>query len=232
MRISIIICCIAILFSCENKKKEYAPLNQEIAQHEVIIKEIEQTSGYTYLLVQEKGQEYWMAVSKIDIDEGETIYYLEAMKMVDFKSTELNKVFDQIYFAEGISRSPIKAEVERAKAVESLKREKQQLLDSIKISPAPGGQSIGELYENPKDYENKSVKVRGQVVKVNSDIMDRNWVHLVDGTEGDNKSDLTFTTQEVVKVGDTVTLEGLLALDREFGAGYVYPVIVEKAVLK
>ena len=61
--------------------------------------------------------------------------------------------------------------------------------------------------------------------------MDRNWVHLVDGTEGDGKSDLTFTTQEIVKVGDTVVLEGTLATDREFGAGYVYPVIVEEAIL-
>jgi hypothetical protein len=54
----------------------------------------------------------------------------------------------------------------------------------------------------------------------------------MDGTKGENRSDLTFTTNDVVKVGDTVTFEGVLALDREFGAGYVYPLIVENAVVK
>jgi hypothetical protein len=107
----------------------------------------------------------------------------------------------------------------------------QKLLDSIKISPAADGYSIGELYSNSKEFNKKTVKVRGQVVKVNMAIMDRNWVHLMDGTKGDNRSDLTFTTKEVVMVGDTVTFEGILAIDREFGAGYVYPVIVEDAVL-
>ena len=80
-------------------------------------------------------------------------------------------------------------------------------------------------------FKEKTVTVRGQVVKVNMDIMDRNWVHLVDGTKGTDKSDLTFTTLELVKVGDTVVFKGVLAIGREFGAGYVYPLIVEEAVL-
>ena len=54
----------------------------------------------------------------------------------------------------------------------------------------------------------------------------------MDGTKGENRSDLTFTTKDVVQVGDTVTFEGTLAIDREFGAGYVYPLIVEDAVIK
>ncbi|MCP4882737.1 MAG: hypothetical protein GY908_03010, partial [Flavobacteriales bacterium] len=102
----------------------------------------------------------------------------------------------------------------------------------IKISPVSGGYSIGDLYTNAEKYNKQIVKVRGQVVKVNMDIMDRNWVHLMDGTKGENRSDLTFTTKDVVKVGDTVTFEGTLALDREFGAGYVYPLLVEDAVIK
>ena len=107
----------------------------------------------------------------------------------------------------------------------------KKLLDSIQISPVEGGQSIGELYDSPSEFKSKKVKVRGQVVKVNMDIMDRNWVHLVDGTKGKDKSDLTFTTQEVVQVGDTIVFEGVLAIDREFGAGYTYPLVVEEAVL-
>ena len=62
--------------------------------------------------------------------------------------------------------------------------------------------------------------------------MDRNWVHLKDGTSHSGKSDLTFTTLEEVKVGDIVILEGTVALEKEYGAGYIYPLIVENAILK
>jgi len=232
MKIKLLVVCIAILMSCNNKKKEYAPVSNNIAQNEVIVKEVKQTSGYTYLFVQESNQEFWMAVSKTEVAVGEKLYFVEAIEMKDFESKELNKVFDRIIFADKVSKKPIDANDRKNAAIAKKQDGMKELLDSINISPISGSKSIGELYQNASDYNNKTVKVRGQVVKVNSDIMDRNWVHLMDGTQGENRSDLTFTTKEIVKVGDTVTLEGVLAIDREFGAGYVYPVIVENAVLK
>lgn len=218
--------------SCNNKKKEYAPISNNIAQNEVIVKEVQQTSGYTYVLAQDSGQEIWMAISKTEVAVGEKLYFDEAIEMKDFESKELNKVFDRIIFVDQVSKKPLDAKDKKKAVIAKRQDGMRELLDSIKISPVAGSKSIAELYENAKEYNNKTVKVRGQVVKVNSDIMDRNWVHLMDGTKGDDRSDLTFTTKEIVKVGDTVTLEGVLAIDREFGAGYVYPVIVESAVLK
>ena len=49
------------------------------------------------------------------------------------------------------------------------------------------------------------------------------------GTKGE-RSDLTFTTQEEFQIGDTVTVKGVIAVDKEYGAGYVYPVILEDAI--
>lgn len=232
MRITLLVFCIALLMSCNNKKKEYAPISTNIAQNEVIVKEVQQTSGYTYVLVQESDQEFWMAISKTEVAVGEKLYFVEAVEMKDFESKELKKVFDRIIFVDQVSKKPIDANDKKKAAIAKRQDGIRELLDSINISPVEGSKSIAELYENAKEFNNKTVKVRGQVVKVNSDIMDRNWVHLMDGTKGDNRSDLTFTTKEIVKVGDTVTLEGVLAIDREFGAGYVYPLIVEGAVLK
>ena len=231
MRITLLIFCITLLMSCESKKKDYEPLKKKIAQNEVVVKEVQQTSGYTYLLVQESDKEYWMAVGKTEAEVGEKLYYTDAMEMKNFESKELNKVFDRIFFVDRVSKSPIDAETKRAEMIAKKQEGISKLLDSIKISPAIDGQSIGELYKNAKDYDKQKVKVKGQVTKVNLNIMDRNWVHLMDGTKGENRSDLTFTTMDVVKVGDTVTFEGILALDREFGAGYVYPLVVEDAVL-
>ncbi len=231
MRTTVLIFCLTLLMSCDTKKKEYAPVQVNIAQNEVTIKEIQQTSTYTYLLVQKAGQEFWMAASKINVEVGEKIYFIDAMEMQNFESKELNRVFDRIVFVDQVSKQPIEAASLKEEVIAKKKKGMEHLLDSIQISPAEGGQSIGQLYADANEFSKKTVKVKGQVVKVNMDIMDRNWVHLVDGTKGEDRSDLTFTTKEIVQVGDTVVFEGVLALDREFGAGYVYPLIVENATL-
>jgi len=231
MRITALIFCLVLLMSCDTKKKDYTPVHVNIDQNEVTINEVQQTSGYTYLLVQNSDQEFWMAVAKMDVEVGEKVYFVEAMEMQNFESKELNRVFERIVFVDQISKQPIDDASAKAEYTSKKKEGMKKLLDSIQISPVEGGQSIGELYDSPSKFKSKKVKVRGQVVKVNMDIMDRNWVHLVDGTKGKDKSDLTFTTQEVVQVGDTIVFEGVLAIDREFGAGYVYPLIVEEAVL-
>ena len=232
MRTIIALFCLTILMSCDNKKKDYAPIQKTIDQDEVTIKEVLQTGTYTYLLVQETQEEYWMAVQKFNAEVGEKIYFIGAMEMNNFESKELNRVFDKIFFVDQISKTPINTSSRKAEVIEKRQKEMEHLLDSIKITPAEGGQSIGELYSNADKFKQKTVFVRGQVVKVNMDIMDRNWVHLVDGTKGSDKSDLTFTTLEEVIVNDVVTFEGTVSIDREYGAGYVYPLIVEDAVIK
>ena len=70
----------------------------------------------------------------------------------------------------------------------------------------------------------------GKCVKVNPMIMGRNWIHLQDGS-GDNL-DLTITTTENIPVGHVITLEGTIALNKDFGAGYKYDIIMEEAVLQ
>lgn len=61
-------------------------------------------------------------------------------------------------------------------------------------------------------------------------IMNRNWVHLQDGSgEG---LDLTITTTENIPLGAIITLEGTIAMNKDFGAGYQYDIIMEGAVLR
>lgn len=232
MRILLLIIGISLFLSCNQKSKEYAPVGISDSQHEVVIKEVMQAGGYTYLLVEEENKEYWMAVSETEVKAGDKLYYETAMEMSDFESKELNKVFDKILFVDFASAEPISKTSKKEEAIQRTKVIMTKMLDSIKISPVEGGISIADVYRDAEEYSGKQVMVTGQVIKVNLDIMDRNWVHLMDGTKGGDRSDLTFTTLENVKIGDTVTFQGTLALDREFGAGYVYPLIVEGAVLK
>ncbi len=227
---------ILLVTSCNKKGKDYLPMQgQKSVAHQVKVNEVLQTSAYTFLNVTENQEEFWMAIGKTDVKVGEVVYFEEAVEMKDFKSKELDRTFDRIVFADGISNAPL---ISKITAKDSLYHQQKQVqpadkeAEVIQVDVAPGGVAIGELYKNRKNFENKKVIVRGKVVKTNNGIMDRNWVHLKDGTSDDGKSDLTFTTQEMVKVGDVITLEGTVALDKEYGAGYVYPLVVENAVLK
>lgn len=77
----------------------------------------------------------------------------------------------------------------------------------------------------------KPVVIRGKVVKFLSGIMGKNWLHIRDGSGSADKGDhdLTVTTNEMVTVGDVVIVSGVVRVDKDFGAGYRYPVIVEDA---
>jgi len=64
---------------------------------------------------------------------------------------------------------------------------------------------------------------------MNPNIMGRNWVHLRDG---ENNYDLTVTTNELVNVGSYETFIGDITLNKDFGSGYKFSIIMENAILK
>ena len=111
-----------------------------------------------------------------------------------------------------------------SKATKAEKRE-------VDIQPASGGITIAELFANKESYAGKTVRIKGEVTKFNGSIMDRNWVHIQDGTEYEGKFDLTATTDVEIPVGEVVTLEGVVAINQDFGYGYAYEILLEKAVL-
>jgi DNA/RNA endonuclease YhcR with UshA esterase domain len=87
------------------------------------------------------------------------------------------------------------------------------------------------LWKQRKTLAGKEVTVRGQVVKANNQILGKNWIHLQDGSgvAADRTNDITITTDDYVKVGEVVTIKGVLAIGRDIGGGYAYDAIVENA---
>ena len=68
--------------------------------------------------------------------------------------------------------------------------------------------------------------MRGQVTKFTANVMNMNWLHIRDSSTQD---DLTITTDGTAAIDAVVVVEGKLALDKDYGYGYVYPLIVEDA---
>jgi hypothetical protein len=226
---------LALLTGCNNAKvKKTGNLpgsptqaTSAASQHQVVAKDILQTSGYTYLLLNEDGKEYWAAVSRFEAEKGKTYYFKNGMEMTNFKSKELNRTFDTIQFIEDLSDQPIPEK----KAVKLTTKGRQSMakVEGIKVEPVSGGVKISEIFSNMANYAGKKVKVRGQVIKFSPQIMNKNWVHLQDGTEANGSYDLTLTTMDAVEVGKVVTFEGVIATDKDFGYGYKYNVLLEDA---
>lgn len=62
--------------------------------------------------------------------------------------------------------------------------------------------------------------------------MNRNWVHILDGTGENGAHKLVVTTQDSPGIGDIVTYSGVFYNNVDFGGGYQYGVIMEDAVIK
>lgn len=217
-----------IIVSCQNKQKESNISTNLHGNQKAEVKEVIQTSAYTYLKVDNNNKEVWIAITKQDIKEGSTVYYKEGLKMENFTSPELQRTFEAVYFVQEISDQPIKAKMPEELMGSEPKKPVLSKLD-IKIEQPEGGISIGELYAKRNEYSGKTVKVKGQVTKVNIAIMERNWIHLQDGTSEGKDFDLTITTIHEPKVGDVVTYSGTLSLNKDFGSGYSYELLLEDA---
>lgn len=105
---------------------------------------------------------------------------------------------------------------------------------SVPKATGPNAITVAEAFSNSAKLDKKKVVVNGKVVKVATGIMNRNWIHIQDGTGSGKKQtgDLVCTSKDMVALGDVVTVSGTLAKDRDFGSGYSYKVIVENATFK
>jgi len=209
--------------SCGRKGADLPP-----GTHCVGVIEVIQTTNYTYLRVEEDDNEFWIAVERREAKSGDVLYYTKAGEMKNFTSRELGRTFPSVFFVEDPSDQLITG----AKADPgdmSARRGAPKRKADISVEIAKGGISIADLYKSQDNYAGKTVKIRGVVVRYNKQIMNKNWAHIQDGTDYMGKFDLTVTTTDSVEVGNTVTFTGIINLNKDFGAGYKYDVIMEEA---
>ena len=154
----------------------------------------------------------------------------KGLEMQKFTSKELKRTFDIIFFVQDFSDQPI-AETKTMPAGKTSGKQTSERKAGISVKPAEGGITIAELYSNKDSYAGKKVKISGEVVKFNGGIMNKNWIHIQDGTEASGNFDLTVTTNDVAEVGNKITIEGTVSVNKDFGAGYSYDVIIEDATI-
>jgi len=211
---------------------------------------------YSYLRIKTEQGETWAAVPKTDKAAGADVEVTNAMAMPDFESKTLKRKFEMVYFGTlggadapaggaapmgGAMGGPMGGGMgggmggpQGMAAQHAAAAAGPTDVGNVKVPKASGAdaRTIAEVFAQRTALKEKSVTIRGKVVKYNEAIMGRNWLHIRDGSGSAGKdNDLTVTSAEKAAVGDVVVVKGTVRIDKDFGAGYSYPVIVEDAKL-
>jgi len=242
MRFYFSIIVLFFLISCvKNKNNPALQQNENAKAFEVA--EVIQGSTYTYLKVKEKGNEKWIAVTRQDAVAGDVFYYDQELQMNNFHSKEIDRTFEIIYFVNNISKTPLGTENEGTMGAmggmggmmgggQHSGKVNATQNSAIHLEKKDGELTIATVFANRNEYASKEFEIRGVVVKVNEQVMDKNWVHIQDGTADNGNFDLTLTTSDLPAVNDEITVKGKLTLNKDYGYGYSYEVIMEDATVK
>jgi hypothetical protein len=191
-------------------------------------------ANYTYVRIKTGREDLWIASGKFKVAVGDRVVVPLEMRMDNFHSPSLKRDFPLIYFTtrvarEGESLPPAMPPGHGAMAGAPAGQSTGPVTE--KVAPAEGGITVAAVWTTRSALAGKTVTVRGKVVKFNGGILGRNWMHIQDGSgsTSDGTNDLTVTSEGAAKVGDVVTVTGTIALNKDFGAGYSYEVILEGA---
>jgi len=211
--------------------------------------EIKPAMGYKYLKIQEQGKQTWVAIANAPVKVGDKIGFDKKTMMKDFKSKSLGQEFKEIYFASDVYLPQKATGPKSMKDMLGLGTKKKDPhagmgigMPSEPVDEKPAKPfvkkdtyTIEEIHMWRKSLKGQTVALTGTVFKVSKGIMKRDWVHLGDGTGNEQKltDDLVFTAPtSTIKAGDKVLAKGTVAVDKDFGYGYFYPVIIEKSTFE
>jgi hypothetical protein len=244
--------------------EDNAAVNHQKSAVKGEVLEVINVANFTYLRLKTGNGETWAAVVQSQVQQGATVTIENAIVMKNFESKALKKTFSTIIFGtlagSGASNttgmtappaatpptSPMAAMASQSKSASgsglmgmssSLIPKKMEATGSdihVKKASGANARTVSEIMSKGAELRDKTVLVRGKVVKYNAGIMGKNWIHLRDGTGSVEKetNDVLVTTTGSAKLGDIVTAKGVVHTDKDFGAGYAYKVLVEDATLQ
>ena len=203
--------------------------------HTVVVNEVLPTTKYVYLNVTEGDKKFWIATVKTEVKVGETYFYKGGLLKTNFESKEYNRVFETVYLVTNLvsekhGNNTGKVDISDYTGETQNTSEKVAIeTHTDKVVLHKGSIRIADLVKNPKKYEGKTIQLNGICTKINAGIMNRNWIHLKDGTKDD--FDLVITSNSFVPEGSSFTIKALVTIDKDFGAGYKYDLILENGIV-
>ena len=234
---------LALAVGCQDKapKTEEQPVQERSVVDEsagggfsgTVIETIK-VERYTYVQVDTGRERIWAATPEFHGKAGDTVVVPEGLVMKNFHSNTLGRDFELVHFVNaigGAKKGPDFAQQPQVPAGHPPVSDKSSMpqIDVSRVERAEDGKTVAEIFSGKEDLAGKRVLVRGKVVKFLPQIMGKNWLHLQDGSGSEGTNDLTVTTAAIAQVGDLVLVNGTVSVNRDFGYGYSYEVLLEDA---
>ncbi|MET0008446.1 MAG: hypothetical protein ABW124_15515 [Candidatus Thiodiazotropha sp. 6PLUC9] len=201
------------------------------------VKNVIDVGSYTYVQLQQEN--IWIATTHLAIVAGDEIEFSGGMEMKDFYSKTLDRTFESIIFVQKANRvgdmdmdslhSSVAGKGETEGAMVAPQSASVKAPEPGDIDPLSGGMTIAGIQENATRLKDTIVELRAKVVKVNPNIMGKNWITLQDGTGTKPNDKLIATSDEMVSPGELVTASGVVRNNIDIGSGYKYKVLLEQA---
>ncbi|MFN7085733.1 MAG: nucleotide-binding protein [Burkholderiales bacterium] len=195
--------------------------------------EVRDADSFTYLRLRTKDGEIWAAVTRTPVKNGAEVTLENTIVMNGLESKALKKKFDRVMFgtlagaSSGTSGELAAVHAGIAKTADA---------EDIKVPKAngPNARTVAEINAKRVELKDKTVLLRGKVVRYTPDVLGKNWLHLRDGSgsAADQTNDVVATTKDRSRIGDVVLVKGIVRTDRDLGAGYAYRVLIEEAALQ
>lgn len=233
-----------LLNGCEKKQEVQHKMDnhqQAFSSENFFSGEIVETmnaGGYTYFAINHENEKIWAAVTERELPIGLNVSFEKSMEMTNFHSETLDRTFETIYFVNKIKPGTGPKTMTPEIGMDKMKQSKVHSeapshsdIDFTDLTVPEDGKKISEVFDEKDELNNKTVRIRGKVVKFVTGVMGKNWIHIQDGSGDTGTNDLTITCDETVAVGDVVFVEGILTLNKDFGFGYKYDLIIEDALV-
>ena len=192
------------------------------------------SGGYTYILLDTEQDQRWIAGMETVIQVGDVVQTSQGTAMTGFVSKTMARPFDLIYFVDVMQNltSPVVPGMQPVAQATSTSTGQPSAAD-VTVEEFEPGKNIAYVYANTDELAGQQVSLRGKVVKYNSNILGWNFIHIQDGSgdAADGSNDLTVTSTSETAIGDTVVVAGTLILDKDFSAGYEFPILLEDATI-
>lgn len=202
-----------------------SPMSSGGASQSATVLETMDSGGYTYMKLEQGDRQFWAAASKTQVAEGDSVQFIEDMRLQSFTSNSLKRTFDELVFIRQISGASV-----APASGHQLSSAPAAAVPAGPIAKAEGGYTVAEVFARKDELKGQVIKVRGKVVKVSPAIMGNNWVHLKDGSGSQGTDKIIFrSTDKLAAVGSIVTAEGTVDTDKDFGYGYRYDVLVDNS---
>jgi len=226
--ISILAICAFLLYTPVLIAAETGPVSGTVA-------ETMESGGYVYIRLEE--QDVWIAASTFAVSKGDKVQYSGAMEMKDFHSNSLDRTFESILFVSEASLVGGDGDTGSVKPMEGNAGKGMQVQKPVtapapvagEVKPLADGKTIAGIFAESDQLKEQVVSLNAKVIKINKNIMGKNWITLQDGTGTAPDDRLLATSQEEVSPGDLVIVKGTVKTDVDLGYGYQYKVLLEEA---